>query len=133
MPAESTLPQKLAIVDVADLQDVRDELRALRSEVTALRLVAQAAPARRLLSSRELAAAFGIGVTGVVRATAAGMPFEPVGSKRRYSLEDCRAWFAEHGARPLPVTHREVKAEDDPIDVSAVVSRSGLRRVGGGR
>ena len=49
------------------------------------------------MTAAELAAALRISERQVQRHAAAGMPFQPVGSRRKlYSLAECQAWLREH-------------------------------------
>lgn len=129
--ADTPPSRKVALVDVADLDELRDELRAMRDELRAMR---DAGPALvgGIVDGRAFDRALGISAATRGRLVTEGMPHETVGTRRRYDLAACRAWLAARGSKPTKVMQAPPKAADeDPIDVSRVLGKAGLRRVGG--
>lgn len=77
-----------------------------------------------MLTRRDLARRLGVSQTHVSRLAAEGMPSLVVGdeSTRRYDLDAVRAWLAERA--PKATTPAK-----DPVNVDAIASRAGLKRV----
>lgn len=99
--------------------------------IEALRQVYVAAPdaPTGLLSNAQLAA-----VLGVSKATIGRLELKPalfVGRSPRFNLDDAKQALAVRGKQPTKAKVRPVDA--DPIDVSAVGRRAGLRLAGGSK
>jgi hypothetical protein len=78
------------------------------------------------LTKNELAKALRTSIATVDRLVREGMPSEIVGTRRRFDLAPCRAWLAARGRKP---TSKRRATDEDPIDVTRVVRRAGLRVV----
>jgi hypothetical protein len=75
-----------------------------------------------------LARALRVSKAQVSRLTKSGLPYQIVGTRKRYNLVECRAWLAARG--PVAAPRRTNKRRDDSgIDLSDVrgIKRSGSR------
>jgi hypothetical protein len=85
----------------------------------------------KLVGKLVAAMALGVSPATLDRLCAQGAPFERVGSRRKFELEEMRAWLRTRGARPT--TPKSKPPEQDAIDVGPALVRAGLRSSAGPR
>lgn len=89
--------------------------------------------APKLLNAAQLAKALNASKATVLRlAKEPGAPITFTGNSRRFELATFEAWLKTRGQKAA-LAKAPVEPDEDPIDVSAVARRAGLRTVGGGR
>jgi hypothetical protein len=82
-----------------------------------------------LVKAKVAAKAIGASITTFNRlAREPGAPCEMIGAQPRYDIEKFRAWLAARGKKPTTPSNQR---STDPIDVTSVLNRAGLRVVGG--
>jgi excisionase family DNA binding protein len=114
---------------IADLLADAIAIAVQRPEIiAALRAVtAPAAPAeaRGLVAKAEAARALGVSVSTLDRLARDGAPVHAVGGRRRFDVSELRTWLDARGQ----VSPRATPSSDR-VDVSDVLTRSGLRVAG---
>jgi hypothetical protein len=79
-----------------------------------------------LLTAKALCSAMQVSPSTLGRACKAGCPSHAVGARRRFKLDEVRAWFADRGRVALPSASDQSSSASDPVDVSALASRAGF-------
>jgi hypothetical protein len=111
------------------IKRLRAEVRAELVAVLDERAEEIPPPADGIVSGPTLDRVLAISAATRNRLAKEGLPFVHVGARRRYDVATCREWLAARGRKPASTERARGKA--DPIDISSITRRAGLRAVGG--
>jgi hypothetical protein len=104
-------------------------LAPLVASLVAAELAKPVAPiVEGLVDKRAAAQALGTSQATLDRLAREGLPYERVGTRRRFDVQRCRSWLAARGKRPttrLPAERRDAEVD---VDVDAIAHAAGLRR-----
>jgi hypothetical protein len=132
MPAPAAPPDPLAGLLDALVDRLAPRVAALVVEQMREAAKADAPPLPTgLVDRRDAARALGISIATLDRLARDGAPVRRVGARRRFDLDELRAWLEARGRRPAAATRPVHRRRDDDVDdddVVAMAEAAGIRR-----